>query len=1434
MEKSTASLGPAAVGPLVLVLLFCACGVKRQTATQTVAQNIHYQETVNLPNGSFEENLNKWDGRGPTTTERFPDYAIGGGAGHGTKVVRATVSGPDALLSSDTFTIAANTASARQYYFSALIRTAATTTAAIRAILVSPATGGAPSPLVPASTTAWSRVGVVLTVPAGSQPQQAYVRLEAYGSSGTVDFDDVRVIALPVDTPAVNGDLKLLANSGFESNLQWWNSVVDTTTDTTAGFRITTPGLYGEGKAVSAVDIGPTAEVLLSTDDPLLLATHLTQKRRYYVSAAVKVTGGGQGTIRIYDGLGFTSPAPVVAGPTDWKRTGVIVEPPLGSNPVKQYYLRAEAYGGGGASSTVSFDDIRVTSLPDTVFVLEEHLPHRNLSFERNLLGWDQKGEGDLSVTRAPSDPPQPPDLDAWAARYSITTEDAVDGDKSVKVEVRHDRHERTLSLDTFTLPASATETKYWVTVWMKALGRVRGQFALLDNGVRIVSPELESTTAAGRDWTRLGVVFSVPPSATPRSYSMLLEPENRFTKPGEVTVLFFDNVRIYRIQPYDPCLRMMVTAGLTAPWTLRVQGQLGFDWDPVQSPGIAQGVWSSWLCPPTVPPLFTGRDKVAVGLKFSSASPPSGDIGVRVQFAHGPSEAALLAGKDFTETVLRDVGPSRRGSVVTHIAGFFKPQRGAEPGAFEAGFHRLADDINQRNAQIKAQFPTIDKPGSFAVHTDLAGFGKFHTDPALLAKEIETLEYLGFNGLFSDDGPEREGFGLQNPSRNIAVTDPRSFQRSHKSMSMLDDCPDEMHWSISSAGSGPTARDNTVAQINSRLSTGASSISENISQWTADDSGQLGLIELISMHDELMGRNFYDQATDDRGYTADFNHYKLSRCAECTMLQPPAATCSSFSPCMEWATIRNGLPPNPLDHPQDYENFYWTLRHRSELNALVLKVQTEKVEANSVWPGAKPRTFVNHGPPWLSNFGTYLCGSEYWEFARAGTVRSSFFEDDLNTAGKRWSGIQMNAWIGDLGRSLARVAPTPAHALRGSGFSAYVKREPHEEYIQMKLASLVGKGAKTLYLYRYGPHWAEDNGNFPFANLPDQVRGVALFTRALKRSEAVLYPAQPRPTRVALLWPSTDEIWRRDYGRLANLQLVYLALQHDQIPVDFIDEIEIEKPGPLDSYDFLYVTAQHIRQATMDKIAAWVHAGNYLWVDGMAGTRNEYARPVTTIDQLLGITRNAAPTTEMTLTSEGADYTDQIKTAGSMTFKGSPVDFANLRVDFSITQGSGAISVGNFTGGANAAVKRQHGNGWSFYVGTYAGLTYGLRVNRARRLLEYGYAALGTQRKLVTDFPLTDSSVANYQRPVRTSESVIEADLLEVRDPQLTKAAIVLVNYRREEPFTGPLTVTADLPCSGATVVSTQLGPLTTTCQNGFQFTLSEIKAFDFVTVTY
>jgi len=459
---------------------------------------------------------------------------------------------------------------------------------------------------------------------------------------------------------------------------------------------------------------------------------------------------------------------------------------------------------------------------------------------------------------------------------------------------------------------------------------------------------------------------------------------------------------------------------------------------------------------------------------------------------------------------------------------------------------------------------------------------------------------------------------------------------------------------------------------------------------------------------------------------------------------------------------------------------FYWTMRFFAHDSARHFAASTRALEAE-FYPGMPVLTnwnffsgrFYVPGPVANNadkkNPDAAMGGHDWLEFGRLRGGTMLWTED----------------WFGDARAyqwSFYCAKLRSAAAKSGVEFGGYViprTAGDRQDGIAQKILSIVGAGGKTIKYFVFGPEY-----NFPgncYSERASLLPKMAEAHRMIGAAEDVLWPGRPPRSAVAILAPRSAEVWdakeieipnqiqdatntnlnRATVDYMAEVFDLYLALQHANVPVEFVDEDDLAPEG-LKSCRVLYVTEPNIPAEGQQRLAEWVRAGGTLVTVSGAGQRDRYDEPCSVLSQATGIQEQARPRLLV------AD-TGKLDEVGKGNGKLGPIQAVGVR---SIVTASAETVVASFDDGTPAVVEREVGRGRAVHFACMPGMAY-------------WKSSTGTSDGLPVGF--SDSLRHWIAWPVRlakvTSPVVVSRPLVEA--PMLTSAegiAVTLLNWTGEK----------------------------------------------------
>jgi hypothetical protein len=318
-----------------------------------------------------------------------------------------------------------------------------------------------------------------------------------------------------------------------------------------------------------------------------------------------------------------------------------------------------------------------------------------------------------------------------------------------------------------------------------------------------------------------------------------------------------------------------------------------------------------------------------------------------------------------------------------------------------------------------------------------------------------------------------------------------------------------------------------------------------------------------------------------------------------------------------------------------------------------------------------------------------------------------------------------------------------------------------------LKATSALAQGAKHLFFWTYGPTCSSTENYW--SDLRGAYDGMARYARQLAAAEHIIAPGTTRPTRVALLYSISSDLWQPfGYIHMLERRGTYLSLVHDQYLVDLLTEQDIEA-GRLASYDVLYAVDACLTEKAAAAIVAWVRGGGHLYGACGAGSRNEFNEPAAGLAEAFGI----APQIE-TIVQPGEyrvrgnlndmAYTDQVALDGD----GGALGALGVKA---LVKPVAAGVAGRFRDGSPAVLTNVLGHGQAVYFATCPALAYIKEAKFVRAELKEEWPA--PQRRWINDA----AARAGAPRLVEMDHAVVEAGVYDAPGG----SALVLANFTYE-----------------------------------------------------
>jgi hypothetical protein len=334
------------------------------------------------------------------------------------------------------------------------------------------------------------------------------------------------------------------------------------------------------------------------------------------------------------------------------------------------------------------------------------------------------------------------------------------------------------------------------------------------------------------------------------------------------------------------------------------------------------------------------------------------------------------------------------------------------------------------------------------------------------------------------------------------------------------------------------------------------------------------------------------------------------------------------------------------------------------------------------------------------------------------------------------------------------------------------------QDGIVQKVLSIVGNGGKAIKYFVFGPEY-----NFPgncYSERAAVLPQMAEAHRMIGAAEDVLWPGKPPRSEVAILAPRSAEMWdakevvlpnqiqdatNNDLNRatvdyMAEVFDLYLALQHANIPVEFIDEDDLSPQG-LKPYRVLYVTEPNIPVEGQQGIVDWVRAGGTLATVSGAGQGDRYDEPCAVFCQAAGIQEQSrkrllvADTRALSDVGRGTGKLGSLQAVGVRSLLTAPAD--NV--------------AGSFDDGSPAVAECGVGRGRVVHFAWMPGMSYWKSSSQVKDGLPAGFS--NSLREWIT-WPVR---LANVPLPVTVNHALVETPML----ASTQGIAVTLLNWTGE-----------------------------------------------------
>ena len=373
---------------------------------------------------------------------------------------------------------------------------------------------------------------------------------------------------------------------------------------------------------------------------------------------------------------------------------------------------------------------------------------------------------------------------------------------------------------------------------------------------------------------------------------------------------------------------------------------------------------------------------------------------------------------------------------------------------------------------------------------------------------------------------------------------------------------------------------------------------------------------------------------------------------------------------------------------PADHRRYYWSRRFKSYLTPKAFALACESIRKYG--PNPEVKAFVA-----LSGHMLYMRDQMPLDMFQLGSYphMTPGISDWMTFGSWRWDSHQAVAFS---------VAPFNAGARRyGADFGKPPRSFPMMHCVMpslLRACTQLANQCKLISYYTYGPSYTATEGYWSDSGWSQFV--VQFVNNRAAQVDDILGPGRMRPSRVAMLYSMSNEIWWPK-SSFADKRATFLALSHEYYQPELVTEEQVID-GALTHYDALYVLDSFVARAAQDRIGAWVRKGGLLWTCSEALVRDEYSDVYDLLETSAGIVRTFK------------------KVAGSaLTIKPTPgkADFAAHAVPAngrpSAIECPGATVRATYADGVPAWLEKRVGKGRIVYLGHRAGLSYSQKATR-------------------------------------------------------------------------------------------------------------------------
>lgn len=253
-------------------------------------------------------------------------------------------------------------------------------------------------------------------------------------------------------------------------------------------------------------------------------------------------------------------------------------------------------------------------------------------------------------------------------------------------------------------------------------------------------------------------------------------------------------------------------------------------------------------------------------------------------------------------------------------------------------------------------------------------------------------------------------------------------------------------------------------------------------------------------------------------------------------------------------------------------------------------------------------------------------------------------------------------------------------------------------EGLSYKLFSMIGRGAKRVEYFNFGPSSMQSDG---FSDNRRVFAPLAQANRRLAKIEHVAFSAEPERGSIALYapeeslyfdeWPITEYVLEVEFIHRALMQMGYR--------MDIVDPFTVSSGDfARRGYKALYVTSPNVPQAAQEQIRAYIEEGGTVVFTPGAAAMDEYDTPSSILDEALGLAPRqrlrpsgalvyAARPTFFEAQADTVTFLDPTFGNGTLPVVGTVVSLNPTTAEVSATLQDGSAAITLNTYGAGTAI---------------------------------------------------------------------------------------------------------------------------------------------------